>query len=64
MRDPALCRPGAARAEAAGHMDRSRFGRYRDLGHTIQVALRRVYAWSGIRPAPKRARPVPSLERD
>jgi hypothetical protein len=40
------------------------FGRYRDLGHTVQVALRRVHAWSGIRPAPKRVRPVPTLERD
>src|ERR1700744_1610227 len=40
------------------------FGRYQDLGHTVQVALRRVCAWSGIRRAPKRARPVPSLERD
>ena len=40
------------------------FGRYRDLGHTVRVALSQVRAWPGIRPAPKRARPVPILERD
>src|SRR5208283_3552043 len=36
-------------------------GQTHDLGHTVRVALRRACAWSGIRPAPKRARPVPSL---
>ncbi len=42
-----------------GEMVPDRFGRYRDLGHTVRVALSRVHAWPGIRPAPTRARPVP-----
>lgn len=40
------------------------FGRSGDLGHTVQVALRQVCAWPGTRPAPTRARPATSLERD
>jgi hypothetical protein len=44
------------------------FGGTPDLGHTVQVALRRLdpsgRAGPGIRPAPKRARPVPPFDRD
>jgi len=35
------------------------FGRDRDLGHTVRVALSQVCACQGIRPAPTRAPPVP-----
>jgi hypothetical protein len=41
-----------------------RFGRHHDLRHTVRVALSQVRAWRGIRPAPTRARPVPTVERD
>ena len=37
------------------------FGGHGDLRHTVQVALRQVCAWLGIRPASTRARPVSSL---
>src|SRR5262249_32561731 len=48
--------------ERAWGADDPRFGRSGDLRHTVQVALRQVYPWSGIRPAPTRARPVPPLD--
>lgn len=32
------------------------FGRSGDLGHTVQVALRQVHPWPGIRPAPTHGR--------
>src|ERR1051325_8079486 len=37
------------------------FGRDRDLRHTVQVALRQVCAWSGIRPAPTTGESGPHL---
>ncbi len=41
-----------------------RFGLSGELRHTVEVALRQVCGWPGIRPAPIRARPGPPLEPD